>query len=78
MYIIVSIIVLLIIMALVFLVKGDGQHKKLTPLASVSFGFILVGILFGDNEIFSYSMFGIGIIFAFIRASTLKRINRKK
>jgi hypothetical protein len=48
-YIAVSIIVLAIIALLFFVGKGR-KEKRLTPLASLAFGFILAGILFGDNQ----------------------------
>ena len=65
-YIIISIVILLAIASFAFLVKGKDSHRKLTMLAGISLAFVLCGILFSDNEIFSYSMFGIAIILAMI------------
>jgi hypothetical protein len=50
-YIILAIIVLLIVAALVFFVGKNKSKNRLTPLAGLAFGFILAGILFGENRI---------------------------
>jgi heme A synthase len=65
-YILISIAVLLIIGLLIFFVRKDKKSKRLTPLAGLAFGFILAGIIFGDDIIISYSLMGIGVILAII------------
>jgi len=65
-YIIIAIIVLAIIALIVFFLNKGKKKEKLTPLASVAFGFIIAGILFGDNRFFGYSLMGTGVIFAVI------------
>jgi amino acid transporter len=65
-YIILAIIVLLIVAALVFFVGKNKSNNRLTPLAGLAFGFILAGILFGENRILGYSLLGIGVILAVI------------
>ena len=65
-YIAVSIVVLALI-ALVVLFRGKSRKKnRLTPLAGLAFGFILAGIIFGDDRFISYSLLGIGVILAVI------------
>jgi hypothetical protein len=64
-YIAISIVVLAIIAMLFFVSKGR-KEKRLTPLASLAFGFILAGILFGDNRLIGYGMLGIGVILAVV------------
>lgn len=65
-YIIIAIIVLLIIGLIIFFIRKDKKQKPLTKLTILAFVFILLGILFTDNQWFSYSMFGIGIVIAII------------
>ena len=65
-YIAVSIVVLALI-ALPVLFRGKSRKKnRLTPLAGLAFGFILAGIIFGDDRFISYSLLGIGVILAVI------------
>lgn len=65
-YIAVSIIVLAIVALLVFFVAKRQKEKRLTPLAGLAFGFILAGILFGDDQFIGYSLLGIGVILSVI------------
>ncbi|MHC4535618.1 MAG: alpha/beta hydrolase family protein [Planctomycetota bacterium] len=63
-YIVVSIAVLAVI-ALFVVFKGKSRKEnRLTPLAGFAFGFILAGILFGDDRLIGYSLLGIGVILA--------------
>ena len=59
-----SILVLAIIALLVFF--KTKKEKKLTPIAGLAFGFILAGIIFGDNRLIGYILIGIGVILAII------------
>jgi hypothetical protein len=65
-YILVSIVVLAVIAFLVFFVSKNGKQKRLTPLASLAFGFILAGIFFGEDKFIGYGLMGVGILFAVV------------
>ena len=65
-YIAVLIVVLAIIALLVFFVSKNKSDKKLTPLAGLAFGFILAGIIFGEDRLIGYSLMGVGVILAII------------
>ena len=75
-YIAISILVLAIIVFLVFFVKKNKKDKKLTPLAGLAFGFVLAGIIFGDDRLIGYSLIGVGVILAIIDIIKKKRVNR--
>ena len=74
-YIAISIVVLAIIAVLVFFVNKNKKYKKLTPLAGLAFGFILAGIIFGDDRLIGYSLIGIGVVFAVI--DIIKKIRKR-
>ena len=65
-YILVSIVVLLIIAALLFFVARNQKEKRLTPLTGLAFGFVLAGIIFGEDRLIGYSLMGIGVILSII------------
>jgi len=65
-YIVVSIAVLAVVAVLVFFVAKSQKEKRLTPLAGLAFGFVLAGILFGDDRFIGYSLMGIGVILSII------------
>ena len=65
-WIVVSIVVLAVIAFLVFFVNKNRKEKRLTPLASLAFGFVLAGILFGDDRLIGYGLMGIGVLLAVI------------
>jgi len=65
-YIAISIVVLAIIALLVFFLNKNKKDKKFTPLAGLAFGFILAGIVFGDDRLIGYSLIGVGVILAII------------
>jgi len=77
-YIAISIVVLAIIALLVFFVNKNKNGKKLTPLASLAFGFVLAGIIFGDDRLISYSLMGVGVILAIIDMIKKLRKNDKQ
>jgi len=74
-YIAISIIVLGIISLLVLFVNKNNKDKKLTPLAGLAFGFILAGIIFGDDRLIGYSLIGVGVILAII--DMIKKLKSK-
>ncbi len=66
-YIIASVVVLALIFVLfIFFVKKHKKRQNLTPLAGLSFGFILAGLIFNDDRLVCYSLFGVGILLAVV------------
>jgi hypothetical protein len=65
-YVAVSIAVLAIVAILVFLVSKGNRKNRLTPLAGLAFGFVLAGILFGDDRLIGYGLMGVGVVLAMI------------
>ena len=60
-------ILALVIVALIFFISVKSQKmKKLSPVTSLAFGFILAGIVFGDNRLIGYSLLGAGLILSLI------------
>jgi hypothetical protein len=74
-YVLISIIVLLLIAIFLFFIKKNNKKEKLSPLASIAFAFILAGIIFGGNKLISYSLIGIGVLFAVV--DILKKLKKK-
>jgi hypothetical protein len=66
MYIAVSIVLLLIIALLVFLTGTNRKETRLSPLAGLAFGFIVAGILFGEDPLIGYSLMGVGVLLAVV------------
>jgi heme A synthase len=62
----ISIVVLAVIALFVFFVRRDRKENRLTPLAGLAFGFVLAGILFGDDRLIGYGLMGVGVILAVI------------
>ena len=65
-FIALSIAVLAIVALLVFFIGKRRKENRLTPLAGLAFGFVLAGILFGNDRLIGYSLLGIGVILAVI------------
>ncbi len=65
-YIAISIMVLAIIALLVLFVGKKRIGRKLLPLAGLAFGFVLAGIIFGDDRLIGYSLIGVGVVLAII------------
>ena len=65
-YIALAIVVLMVIALLIFLVSKNSKQTRLSPLASLAFGFILAGILFSDNELIGYGLIGVGVLLAVV------------
>jgi hypothetical protein len=63
-YMLVAIAVLAVIAVLLFLVKPKGKTNRLSPLAALSFAFVVAGILFGERQWLGYGLMGIGIVLA--------------
>lgn len=62
----VSIAVLAIVAILVFLVSKGKRENRLTPLAGLAFGFVLAGILFGDDRLIGYGLMAVGVVLAIV------------
>jgi hypothetical protein len=65
-YIAITIVVLAIVALFIFFLGRNRKENRLTPLASLAFGFILAGILFGEQRIIGYGLLGIGVILAVV------------
>jgi hypothetical protein len=65
-FILISIAILIVVAVLVFFVSRNRSQNHITPLAGLAFGFIVAGILFGENRFIGYSFLGIGVIVAII------------
>lgn len=65
-YIAMSIAVLAVVSILVFVVSKNKNEKRLSPLASFAFAFVLAGILFGENRFIGYGLMGIGVTLAVV------------
>ena len=72
--ILIALVVLAVVAALVFLVRKDRAENRLSTLAGLAFGFILAGILFGQQRLLGYALMGIGVIFAVV--DMLRRARR--
>lgn len=65
-YIAIAIILLAAVVFLVFVAKREVKQNKLTRLAGLAFGFVVAGIIFGEEPVIGYTLMGIGVIFAII------------
>lgn len=74
-YILVTILILGLLVVQLILIARRQKTRTLTPLAGVAFGFILAGILFGENRALGYSLMGVGVALAVIDI-VLKSRNR--
>ena len=64
-YILIAVVMLAII-AVVVALRRKKEQKLLSKLAALAFGFVIAGIIFGDNQLVGYSLMGIGVILAII------------
>lgn len=63
-YIAVSIVILAVIAILFLFVNRQRKENKLTPLAGLAFGFVLAGVLFGNDRLIGYGLMGVGVLLA--------------
>ncbi len=75
-YIAVSLAVLAIIAVLVFFISKNKKEKGLSTLASLSFLLIILGIIFGDDRVISYSLMGFGVLLAV--TDIVRKLKRKE
>jgi uncharacterized membrane protein YgdD (TMEM256/DUF423 family) len=64
-YVLVGIIALAGIMVILALTRKK-IGRPLSPLAGLAFGFIIAGMIFGENRIIGYSLMGFGVVLAVI------------
>lgn len=62
------VVVVIMFLALVFISNKKSKHKRLSVLASIAFGLIVAGIVFGENRSISYSLLAVGIILSAVDA----------
>jgi len=65
-YIIISIAALAFTAVGMILAVRNREASKLSPLAGLAFGFILAGLLFGQDRLLGYSLLGAGVVLAVI------------
>lgn len=65
-FIAISIAVLASIALIVFVLGKSRKENRLTSLAAFAVGFVLAGILLGDDRLIGYSLLGAGVILAVI------------
>ncbi|MBS3084503.1 hypothetical protein J4411_01160 [Candidatus Pacearchaeota archaeon] len=63
MYVFISLMAFLGIVILSFLIKKNKKYQKLSVLESLSFIFIVAGIIFGNDEIIGFSLICGGVVF---------------
>jgi hypothetical protein len=64
-FIAIGIIILAIIGILVFLVPGK-KVKKISPLAGLSFAFLIAGVVFIEKKVVGFSLLGVALILAIL------------
>lgn len=65
-YLAIAIVVLLVVVVIAFILGRREPHNNLTPLGGLAFGFVIAGILFGENGLVGYGLMGIGVILAVV------------
>ena len=65
-YLAIAIVVLLVVVVIAFILERREPHNNLTPLGGLAFGFVIAGILFGENGLVGYGLMGIGVILAVV------------
>lgn len=65
-YLAVTIVVLAVVCALVFLTGRGDRRNRLTPLAGLALAFVVSGMLFGDGRLVGYGLIGAGVILAVV------------
>lgn len=65
-YIAIAMVVLAVAAFVVFFIQKEKKHNKLTPLASLAFGFILFGFFFEEDRLIGYGLLGVGVVLSVI------------
>lgn len=76
-YIAIAIIALALIALALFFISRKKGSNKFTPLAGTAFGFVIAGIIFGENRLIGYGLIGIGVTLAIIDAFLKYRASKK-
>ncbi len=63
-YIIITLVTLAVIAGLLILTKRMRPASKLSPLAGLSFAFVIAGICFGEYRLMGYCLMGVGVLLA--------------
>lgn len=61
-----SIVALALVAGFVFFVGKGRAENRLSPAASLAFGFIIAGLVFGENRLVGYSLMGAGVVLAVV------------
>ena len=72
----VSILILAVVALLLYRKGWRKEQKGLTPIAGLAFGFILTGIVFGEERFISYGLMGVGVVLAIV--DIIKQTRRNK
>jgi len=64
----VAAVIIILFFVMMFIGNKNSKTKRLSILSAIAFGFIIAGIVFGENRIISYSLFVIGIILSVVDA----------
>lgn len=65
-YILVAVIAIVIAALLLFVIRRKPDVNRLSPFASLTFAFIIAGIVFSEDQILGYILMGIGLILALV------------
>lgn len=65
-WIAISVAALAVVAILVYFVGRNRGENRLTPLAGLAFGFVLAGLMFGDDRLIGYSLLGVGVVLAVV------------
>ncbi len=65
-YVGISLAVLALVAVLVLFVSRKGGANRLTPLAGLALACVVAGIVFGDDRLVGYSLFGAGVVIAVV------------
>ena len=76
-YIAIAIASLVVVVLIAFVIRRNRQENRLSPLASLAFGFILAGILFGENRFIGYGLMAGGVILAVVDIFRSPRMKHK-
>jgi hypothetical protein len=65
-YVATSILALLIIVVMLLLTTRSRREGRLRPLTVLAFACVVAGLIFGENRLLGYSLFGVGVLLAVI------------
>ncbi len=72
-FVLASIGVLALVAVLVLFVSRGRRENRLTPLAGLAFAAVVSGIVFSDDRLVGYSLFGLGVVLAVVDAFNRSR-----